>query len=217
MPTIHQRVIESKTSAEEANGSLGHSHKDNIIKGFPGSPGFTDAPSDYYDTGLFGPPNEDGEVTSEKVEVNFTDEALREFYGKIVMNGSRNIPGSDYAEGVSMDYQSNAVFNTHDKKDPTGDEPAAGMAGSSIAPGGLGPSVNTMDIDHAGDTPAIITDEDGADVELDSLGPNKTSEPPFVGDGSKELGASSYAISGGGLYGGGSYAGSGIVGKNHGS
>ena len=198
MPSEHQTIFTNQPAAI-ADGTVGHANKDTLRDGFPASPLHTFVTIPDVETGTY---DADGSpvFTSLTIAPNILGEATyRKFYSDFVMDGSKNIPGSSFSHGVSMDYGDNFTLVDHGHKTPE-DGVQAGLPGSSISATGLGPNVNTLDIDNPSN-PA-----DGLDVIEPSVGAAKTHPNPK--STSKKIGE-------GGMYGDKSLPGaSGILGES---
>ena len=192
MPSEHQKIFENDSAPEGAAGDFGNSHKDHLSDAFPASPLHGGPKGTLIDTGAFG----EGDVP-DTTPVVLSSENYRKFYADYVMSGEKNIPGSSFGAGVNLDYHENGVAE-HGSSRPS-DEPAVGEKGSTISSTGLGPNVNTLDIDYTLTNPA-----DG----LECIEPSNQ-----VGTPNDPL-ATSTSIGQAGIYGGSTKDGSGNFGES---
>jgi hypothetical protein len=176
-----QGTIEDINSPEVSDGSPGHSNKKSLKRGFPSALHHQSAPQ----TKFYISPG------STPVVVDLLPPRYKAAYGDNVMSTIVQIPGGDFIS-VDLDYGTNPA-SPLDKRPPTLIfQEAFSHPSNTIAAGGKGPNVVTLDI---GDpkTP-------GADRPL--LNGSTDASPPFVAPSEDRVFQSSKKISEGGAHGG---------------
>lgn len=179
MPANTQGMFDDLSAPEGADGSIGYSNKSSLKRGFPSAI--------HHDN---NPTTELRETqSSTPVQVNLDREAYKKAYEEHVLSGVRNIPGADF-NNVDMDYGT-SPGTSQDLQPPNGIHLLDGDD-NTIAPGGLGPNVATLDIESF---------DPGAGVPMVEAG--SPTGAPFVPPQSTVPFQSSVKISSGDLYGGG--------------